>query len=34
VSAPQDDTNSGGGIGDVKSSAQGQDINGKAYSDY
>ncbi len=34
VPAPQDDAGSGGGIGDVKSSAPGQDINGKAYSDY
>jgi len=34
VPAPQDDTNSGGGIGDVKSAAPGQDGGGKAYSDY
>ena len=35
VAAPPDNSmNSSGGIGDVKSSAPGQDSNGKAYSDY
>jgi general secretion pathway protein G len=34
VPAPQDDINSGGGIGDIKSSAPGEDSAGKAYSDY
>ena len=34
VSAPADDTNSAGGIGDVKSSAPGEDTNGKSFSEY
>jgi general secretion pathway protein G len=34
VPAPADDLNTAGGIGDVKSSAPGQDANGKAYTDY
>ena|SRR5215475_8981398 len=34
ISAPADDMNSAGGIGDVKSSAPGEDSNGKAYADY
>ncbi|MGH9840200.1 MAG: type II secretion system protein [Blastocatellia bacterium] len=34
VPAPADDAGSIGGIGDVKSSAPGQDGNGKAYTDY
>lgn len=34
VAAPADDTLSGGGIGDVKSSAEGVDTNGKPYSEY
>jgi general secretion pathway protein G len=32
--APADDLNSAGGIGDVKSSAPGEDSNGKPYADY
>jgi general secretion pathway protein G len=34
VPAPADDANSAGGVGDVKSSAPGEDSNGKPYSDY
>lgn len=34
ISAPAQDSNSPGGIGDVKSSAQGTDSAGKAYTDY
>src|SRR5215475_7533881 len=34
IPAPADDINSGGGIGDVKSSAPGEDTNGKSYADY
>jgi general secretion pathway protein G len=34
VPAPADDANSAGGVGDVKSSAPGEDTNGKAYADY
>jgi general secretion pathway protein G len=34
VPAPADDVNSAGGVGDVKSSAPGEDSNGKPYSDY
>jgi general secretion pathway protein G len=34
VPAPADDVSSAGGIGDVKSSAPGQDSNGKSYADY
>lgn len=34
IAAPADDSNSGSGIGDVKSSAPGVDTNGKAYADY
>jgi general secretion pathway protein G len=34
ISAPADDTNSAGGIGDVKSSAPGEDANGKPFADY
>jgi general secretion pathway protein G len=32
--AETDDLNTAGGIGDVKSTAEGTDSNGKAYSDY
>ncbi|HKQ72752.1 MAG TPA: prepilin-type N-terminal cleavage/methylation domain-containing protein [Blastocatellia bacterium] len=32
--APADDSNSAGGIGDVKSSAPGEDSNGKPFTDY
>ena len=34
IPAPADDTNSAGGIGDVKSTAPGEDSNGKAFTDY
>jgi general secretion pathway protein G len=34
IPAQSDDPNSAGGIGDVKSSAQGTDAAGKAYSEY
>lgn len=34
IPAPADDSNSAGGIGDVKSSAPGEDANGKSYSEY
>src|SRR5215471_3160817 len=34
ISAPADDMSSAGGIGDVKSSAPGEDTSGKAYADY
>ncbi len=34
VAAPADDLNSAGGIGDVKSTAPGEDSNGKPYSEY
>jgi general secretion pathway protein G len=34
VPAPADDVSSAGGIGDVKSSAPGEDSSGKAYADY
>jgi general secretion pathway protein G len=34
IPAQSDDANSVGGIGDVKSGAQGMDISGKAYSEY
>ncbi len=34
VPSQSDDANSVGGIGDVKSSTQGNDSNGKAYSEY
>ncbi|MGH9767592.1 MAG: type II secretion system protein [Blastocatellia bacterium] len=34
VPAPAGDTNSEGGIGDVKSTAEGLDSNGKAFSEY
>jgi general secretion pathway protein G len=34
VPAPADDVSSAGGIGDVKSSAPGEDTNGKPYADY
>ena len=34
IPAPADDTNSGGGIGDVKSTAPGEDSNGKPFADY
>lgn len=34
IAAPQNDTNSAAGIGDVKSAAPGEDVNGKAYSAY
>ncbi|MBO0859092.1 MAG: prepilin-type N-terminal cleavage/methylation domain-containing protein [Chloracidobacterium sp.] len=34
ISAPADDVSSAGGIGDVKSSAPGEDLNGKSYADY
>ncbi len=34
VAAPADDSLSASGIGDVKSSAQGSDTNGKSYSEY
>jgi general secretion pathway protein G len=34
IPAPADDSNSAGGIGDVKSAAPGEDSNGKSYADY
>ncbi|MCI0337047.1 MAG: prepilin-type N-terminal cleavage/methylation domain-containing protein [Acidobacteria bacterium] len=34
IPAQTDDVNTAGGIGDVKSTAEGADTNGKAYSDY
>jgi general secretion pathway protein G len=34
VPAPADDANSAGGVGDVKSTAPGEDVNGKSYGDY
>lgn len=34
IPAPADDLNSAGGIGDVKSSAPGEDSSGKPYADY
>jgi general secretion pathway protein G len=34
VPAPADDTNSAGGVGDVKSTAPGEDSNGKPFTDY
>lgn len=34
VPAPADDANSAGGIGDVKSSAPGEDSNGKSFAEY
>jgi general secretion pathway protein G len=34
VPAPADDANSAGGVGDVKSTAPGEDSNGKSYADY
>jgi len=34
VPAPADDANSAGGVGDVKSTAPGEDANGKSYGDY
>jgi len=34
ISAPADDANSAGGIGDVKSTAPGEDANGKPFADY
>jgi general secretion pathway protein G len=34
VPAPPDDTNSAGGVGDVKSTAPGEDSNGKPFTDY
>src|SRR5262249_22803874 len=34
VAAPPDDQNSSGGIGDVKSTAPGEDANGKPFTDY
>jgi general secretion pathway protein G len=34
IPAETDDLNVGGGIGDVKSTAEGADANGKAYSEY
>ena len=34
IAAPQEDLNSTGGVSDVKSTAQGEDSNGKAYSEY
>jgi len=34
IPAPADDTNSAGGIGDVKSSAPGEDTNGKSFAEY
>ncbi len=34
VPAPADDLNSAGGVGDVKSSAPGEDSNGKPYAEY
>jgi general secretion pathway protein G len=34
VPAPAEDANSAGGVGDVKSTAQGEDSNGKPFTDY
>ena len=34
ISAPAEDVNSAGGVGDVKSSAPGEDTNGKSYAEY
>lgn len=34
ISAPADDANSAGGIGDIKSTAPGEDANGKPFADY
>jgi general secretion pathway protein G len=34
VPAPADDANSAGGVGDVKSTAPGEDSNGKSYGNY
>jgi len=34
IPAPADDANSAGGVGDVKSTAPGEDANGKSYADY
>jgi len=34
VPEPADDVNSAGGVGDVKSTAPGEDANGKSYGDY
>src|SRR5262245_6657479 len=34
IPAPADDSNSAGGIGDVKSTSPGEDLNGKSYADY
>ena len=34
IPAPADDVNSAGGIGDVKSSAPGEDTNGKSFAEY
>jgi general secretion pathway protein G len=34
VPEPADDANSAGGVGDVKSTAPGEDTNGKSYADY
>jgi general secretion pathway protein G len=34
IPAPADDTNSGGGIGDVKSTAPGEDSSGKSFAEY
>jgi general secretion pathway protein G len=34
ISAPADDANSAGGIGDVKSSAPGEDTSGKSFAEY
>ncbi len=34
IPAPADDVNTAGGIGDVKSSAPGEDTNGKPFVDY
>jgi len=34
IPAPADDSNSAGGIGDVKSTSPGEDTNGKPFADY
>src|SRR5262249_25064129 len=34
IPAPADDSNSAGGIGNVKSTSPGEDLNGKSYADY
>jgi general secretion pathway protein G len=34
IPAPADDASSAGGVGDVKSTAPGEDSNGKSYADY